>query len=642
MQFLFNSTNIYKSYSPVGDLIVIATGLVFLILMKVSYIAKSKTYRIFQMLLFELLTSSVIRLLFYGSLYKYSCGQNIPIRFILLLHALSQISIYLMLFTFMFYMQEPLHIDPKISKGHMTLVFVVASIFSIFSFSEIFTNVGLVITRDDNGKMLIISTFDMFPFGYLLLLFFVGFTAFYYRKRVFGQVFVGIAITTAMSLILMIIQFMFDYDTFTVVSFLFPLYTLFYMIHSSPYDVDAGMLNEKEFKKFVLDSKKPLLLVEIYIRAINKSNVEYPVNFKKNIRASFSRYFSDILMFQITSGHIVFTTTKFQKKDYCKKAKHFFGEVYTECLQHSLDFKGITIMTEEAHLNKKNCLKLMRYAGSKINENEWHFVNEKDIQDYNEYTEIIKALEDINNKKDIEDERICVYCQPVWNINKQQYDTGESLMRLSLNNKLIPPIQFIPIAEKMNLIYQMSLTILNKTCKAVSYFLENGYEVQRISVNFAVADFKVDSFCSDVLRTISMNHIPYDKIAIEMTETQNESDFLIIQKKMNYLKEFGIKFYLDDFGTGYSNYERIFELPFDIIKFDRSLVLACSNNEKSGKMVENIANMFYETQYAVLYEGVETDKDVAICEQMHALYLQGFHYSKPLPIEEMTQFFQRK
>ena len=108
------------------------------------------------------------------------------------------------------------------------------------------------------------------------------------------------------------------------------------------------------------------------------------------------------------------------------------------------------------------------------------------------------------------------------------------------------------------------------------------------------------------------------------------------------LKDTGIKFYLDDFGTGYSNMERIMNLPFDIIKFDRSLVIASKADKRSEEIVGKLAAMFAELQYSVLYEGVEDEADEERCINMYASYLQGYKYSKPIPIENLKDFFSKK
>ncbi len=141
---------------------------------------------------------------------------------------------------------------------------------------------------------------------------------------------------------------------------------------------------------------------------------------------------------------------------------------------------------------------------------------------------------------------------------------------------------------------------------------------------------------------ISRNQIAYEKIAIEITESQSEADFKTSKEKILQLRELGIKFYLDDFGTGYSNFERIMEIPFDIIKFDRSLLMECSRSEASYYMVSTFARMFTDLHYTILFEGIENEEDETTCEKMHASYLQGYKYSKPIPIEQLSTFLRKK
>ena len=83
------------------------------------------------------------------------------------------------------------------------------------------------------------------------------------------------------------------------------------------------------------------------------------------------------------------------------------------------------------------------------------------------------------------------------------------------------------------------------------------------------------------------------------------------------------------------------ELPFDIIKFDRSLVVASTGRTRSRDMVANLASMFYNMSYAVLYEGIERDADESMCKGMYATYLQGFKYARPTPIADLPRYLSR-
>ena len=122
----------------------------------------------------------------------------------------------------------------------------------------------------------------------------------------------------------------------------------------------------------------------------------------------------------------------------------------------------------------------------------------------------------------------------------------------------------------------------------------------------------------------------------------NETEFENVKNVMTKLNQAGVKFYLDDFGTGYSNFDRIIDLPIDMIKFDRSLTEMSGKDSNSRFMVESFSDIFKNSNYQILFEGVEDSEDEMRCKEMNALYLQGYKYSKPIPIEELRDFLQKK
>ena len=198
------------------------------------------------------------------------------------------------------------------------------------------------------------------------------------------------------------------------------------------------------------------------------------------------------------------------------------------------------------------------------------------------------------------------------------------------------------MAEKENYIHTLSKIILHKTCKFVRELEEQGYEIERVSVNFAVQELHIDTFCEDIISIIKDNGIPFQKIAVEITETRNEKDFVTMKNVITHLSGLGIKFYLDDFGTGYSNFERLMGLPIDIIKFDRSLTILSSKDVESQFMVGSFSEIFKKVDYQILFEGVEDEGDELRCINMNAQYLQGYKYSKPIPIELLKDFLTKK
>ena len=306
------------------------------------------------------------------------------------------------------------------------------------------------------------------------------------------------------------------------------------------------------------------------------------------------------------------------------------------------DYK-LVIGESRPELTRKNdYISFIRSIHARIPENTVYRVQEDDLAKFRRYEAILKELSDIAEKKNLEDPRVRVYCQPVFNIHTRKYDTAEALMRLKLDSAgLVYPDVFIPMAEENGCIHALTLIILSKTCRVLQNLIAEGYEITRISVNVSALELRDQGFCSDIDRIIGHSGLSFSRVAIELTESRNESDFLLMKDRIDELKQKGVTFYLDDFGTGYSNMERILELPFDIIKFDRSMVVAAGESEKSLQVLGSLADLFSKQNYSVLYEGVEDEKDEQMCLALNASYLQGYKYSKPIPISELRNYLTK-
>jgi len=304
-----------------------------------------------------------------------------------------------------------------------------------------------------------------------------------------------------------------------------------------------------------------------------------------------------------------------------------------------MDFRVILTDSVNELVYGDDYLELCEYLEKRMPLNTVYTCEEVDIKSFLRSKMILRELQDIYIKDDLEDERVKVYCQPVWNTKINQFTTAEALMRLELPEiGMVFPDQFIGMAEKHGYIHVLSKIILHKTCQYIKQLEERGYELERVSVNFSIQELHLDSFSDDIISIIKRNDVPFDKIALELTESRNEKDFKSVKRIMKELQGLGIKFYLDDFGTGYSNFERIIGLPIDIIKFDRSLTILAGKNDESRFMVGSFSEIFKKADYQILFEGVEDEKDESQCIDMDAMYLQGYKYSKPIPMEQLEEF----
>ena len=632
--------NIY-TYS--GDIIVLIICFLIFILIKVSYIERTKAFTMFEKLIAALFITTGIRVLFFALSKNYN-GENDLYNLILMeLYSLYQIGSYTILYMFFYYLMHPLHVDPKICKSHMIFMGSCYTLAVIYTLLSPLFDLGISVT-ERNGLIKISEPFYIYPYICYFFLFFITVQMLYYRKRIYKQIIIGIMFSCFFSILIVFVQKDFGQISYSTVTFLLPLISAFYLIHSNPYDMEIGTLNSKEFSKMLEkeNNKKPMIILELYLNALEKSDKDFPLELRKALRDDFGKHFNNILIFQISPGRILFTAPLLKNDKYKKRVKSFVKDSNIILESNDFDYKITVITSNIFNCKMSELLSLMKFVGGKIDYNEYKIIDKDDIESFKSQVKILSILKDIFYKNDLNDERVLVYCQPVYNVSSKKYDTGESLVRLHMDDgSILNPGAFIPLAEKNGFIYMIGKIVLYKTCLQIKDFLEKGYVMKRISVNFSVHDFKNPFFGEDILSIIRKVGIPHNYIAIEITETQDDTEFYMIKNQMNKLKDSGIKFYLDDFGTGYSNYERITELPFDIIKFDRSLVLASKSSNKSKTMVKNMANIFKNMNYTVLYEGVETVEDTEMCKSMLGDYLQGFCYSKPVRIEDMNKFFKK-
>ena len=451
--------------------------------------------------------------------------------------------------------------------------------------------------------------------------------------------------TMALSFGLLITQAVFDQSSFTVATFLFPMLTMLYTLHANPYDAQLGAIDSKglaETVRYYADRKQDFLFFSLYMHSFNEEGVVLPLDLQASIRRFASDFFRGTMLFQVGLGHMMLVINEKRNPDFARRAQRMFDAFQEEYRRFKYDYKIVYGRSIPEISRKNEYVSFIRSIQRGMEENTVYRVGPDDVRFFNRSEYILRELEDIYQKHDLDDPRVLAYCQPVLNINTHRYDTAEALMRLRLDGLgLVFPDQFIPLAEENGYIHVLTEIILSKTCAELSRLIRDGYKICRISVNVSAIELKEDAFCGDITRIIEGKGVPGDKIAIELTESRSDSDFILMKNKISQLRERGIKFYLDDFGTGYSNMERIMELPFDIIKFDRSMLLASGSSERSRQIVVSLAHMFAALNYAVLYEGVESDSDERLCLDMSASYLQGYKYSRPVPITELAEYCEQ-
>jgi diguanylate cyclase (GGDEF)-like protein/PAS domain S-box-containing protein len=198
---------------------------------------------------------------------------------------------------------------------------------------------------------------------------------------------------------------------------------------------------------------------------------------------------------------------------------------------------------------------------------------------------------------------------------------------------MIPPNQFIPIAEETGLIVPIGEWVLYEACRQSRCWQEAGLPTLPVAVNLSAAQFRKNNFRETVEQALQENSIGPSHLELELTEgvvMQDAEDAILILKE---LKAMGIRLSIDDFGTGYSSLSYLKRFPIDKLKVDRSFVRDITLNEDDAEITRAIIGMAHGLGLKVIAEGVEHEDQLKFLRWQKCDDMQGFYFSKPLQAE---------
>ena len=628
----------FDNYSILGDTAVITVCLTMIILLWTSYVSRTPSFRIFMTIIGQLMVAAIINITYHHLLIANNPAQY---NLIYAMRVIYYFVLHDVLFLCILYTTVAAGMEHREARAFAVTASLLLVTLLVIDIVRAVTGHGYSVTM---GRMTIQRT-NLYTIGYLLYIFLLLAAMRRARNLLYKRVMIGFYGTMILAILVRLIQLPLGQSSLTTFTFVFPVIAMLYIMHSNPYNVTLGAVDVRSMEDYVRNMNargESFFFVSLLLTEYNEEGVQLPEDVRAVIRRLVSDYYRGGVLFQIGNGHVLMIAPKRKNPDYeqrVERSLNAFRKQY-ERLRHP--YKIVIGQSVEEISRKNEYASLIKNIQNRQPENTVRFVREEEIAHFNRDEYILRELADIYSRADVDDPRVLAYCQPVYNLRTGRFDTAEALMRLNLpETGIVMPDQFIHVAEEHGYIHILTEIILNKTCREIHRLVEDGFHITRISVNVSVLELKDNAFCDDINSIIDSNSISGEKVAIELTESQSEADFMIMKAKIEELRKEGIKFYLDDFGTGYSNMERIMELPFDIIKFDRSMVIASGTDDRSEKIVENLAHMFKDMEYSVLYEGVEDDADEKRCRDMCASYLQGFKYSRPVPIEQLRQFLQK-
>ncbi len=236
---------------------------------------------------------------------------------------------------------------------------------------------------------------------------------------------------------------------------------------------------------------------------------------------------------------------------------------------------------------------------------------------------------------------IKVYYQPVIRTLTGNLCGVESLARWDDPEVgFLPPYQFVGPLEKSEDITKLDCYIVDRVCKDISIRLAENKPCVPVSVNFSRLDFLKCDMLNVVETAVEHYDIPRDLIHIEITESIIVSDEKLMGKVINDFRDRGYEIWMDDFGSEYSSLNILKDFPFDVLKLDMRFL--SSFTEKSKAIVRAIITMGKEVEIGTLAEGVETTEQVEFLKSIGCARLQGYFYSKPLPLTDLEEVMVSK
>lgn len=234
-----------------------------------------------------------------------------------------------------------------------------------------------------------------------------------------------------------------------------------------------------------------------------------------------------------------------------------------------------------------------------------------------------------------------LYFQPVWSLESDRYVSLEALSRLKHPELgMIPPDIFIGIAERNGLMARVSQLQLARLCRFVKDHQEALKDISNVKFNLSPLELAQEGHGEQLVEIIRQHNVDPGFIQFEITETAASSSCGAMIFNIAAFHDAGIRLCLDDFGSGYANLDIILKMPFSVIKLDRSLLSGVCEDEQIATFYKNIVGVLQNLNYLVVSEGVKNRQELELVESWGVRLVQGFHFSPPLPSDEVLAAIQ--
>lgn len=238
-------------------------------------------------------------------------------------------------------------------------------------------------------------------------------------------------------------------------------------------------------------------------------------------------------------------------------------------------------------------------------------------------------------RQGLEREEFLLHYQPKIDLASRRIVGLEALIRWMADGELVPPMRFIPLMEETGLILEVGAWALRRAARDHHSLVQRGLPAPRIAVNVSSIQLRKRDFVDTVNAALKQGVSP-PGIDLEITESVAMEGIEENVAKLTALRELGMRIAIDDFGTGYSSLGYLARLPVHALKIDRSFIVRMLDDPNTMTLVSTMISMAHSLKLEVVAEGVETEEQAKMLRLLRCDQMQGYLFSKPLPLEAVT------
>lgn len=425
---------------------------------------------------------------------------------------------------------------------------------------------------------------------------------------------------------------------------------LIYLFMENPadkVDEDTGLFNISMLKTYIdrqYATNNKFFLLVVSVRSYDVYTRTFGINNTNNLMVNFAKYLKEInnaLIFRLGESRFAIAGS-YDDENLFNNVNIHIDNVKDKLFRVSNT--DITLDCDICILKNSSLLKdsdeVLYYINSlfgNIFNEDVIVVDQSIIDEVNKCNKIEETL-----RWAIENDKFCVYYQPIYSIVERRFVAFEALIRLwDEEGKFMPPDEFIPVAERNGMITQIDMMVLTKVCKFINDTDPSQYGIRSIEVNLSVVQCMQSSLATELKKVLDYYGVPLEYINFEITETAMANSKQSLSDNMDKLIGLGSAFFLDDYGSGYANLNFLIDLPFRAVKLDKELVWSYFTNVKGEIATKFAIDMLKSLGMEIVAEGVETKEQLDGMEEFGINYIQGYYFSKPLCENDVIEFVRK-